>query len=201
MRIVLVGTSGTVGRAVNQALVGLGHDVVGADFEADGIFVDVTDSASIGSMYEQVGEVDAVVCTVGMLAFAPIEELTKQVVEEAIRGKLTSQVDLVLQGQRYVRPRGSFTITTGIMSRIPWLTGVGASVANGGLDGFILGAAAELAGDRRINGVSPSIVAETVEHYGYNMLPGHEPVPVARVANAFVRSISGIETGKVFIVD
>jgi hypothetical protein len=152
-------------------------------------------------MYQRVGEIDAVVCTVGMLAFAPIGELTKQVVEQAIAGKLTSQVDLVLQGQAYVQSGGSFTLTTGIMSRVPWQTGVAASIANGGLDGFILGAAAELTGDRRINGVSPSIVAETIEAYGYNMLPGHEPVPAARVANAFIRSMHGIETGKVFIVD
>jgi len=64
----------------------------------------------------------------------------------------------------------------------------------------VLGAAAELGNDRRIDAISPTIISESVQKYGTNMLPGHEPVPALRVAAAYVRSVTGIETGKVFSV-
>ncbi|WP_353807615.1 short chain dehydrogenase [Agromyces sp. SYSU T00194] len=201
-RTLVVGTSGTIGGAVVDLFDEAGYDVVRADYEVGDLRVDITDSASIAAMLDAVGPVDHIVCTVGMLAFAPIDELTKSIVEESIAGKLTSQVDLVLQGQRVVRDGGSFTLISGIMSRFPWRTGAGVSVANGGLDGFVMAAAAELGRDRRINAISPSILTESIEaRGGVNPLPGYTPVPARRVAEMYLRSVSGIENGAVFSVD
>jgi pyruvate/2-oxoglutarate/acetoin dehydrogenase E1 component len=123
--------------------------------------------------------VDAVVCTVGNLPLKPLGETAKADIEEAVAGKLTSQIDIVLQGMEYVKPGGSFTLISGIMARVPWRGGIGATIANSGIESFVIGAAAEL---------------------GQDLLPGHTPVPASQVAEAFVRSVSGVETGKIFTV-
>lgn len=203
-RVFLIGSTGTVGSAVATALAEWEHDVVVANFEADvaagELRIDITDTHSVAAAYAAVGPVDAVICTVGVVPLKPLAEWTKADVDEAVAGKLSSQIDIVLQGLAYVRPGGSFTLVSGIMSRMPWLGGIGATIVDGGIDAFVLGAAAELGQDRRINAISPTILKESVDKIGKNLLPGHEPVPAAVVAGAFLRSVEGIETGKVFIV-
>jgi NAD(P)-dependent dehydrogenase (short-subunit alcohol dehydrogenase family) len=197
-RVFQIGTSGTVGTAVAAAIRERGHDLLTADYAAGEI--DITDTASIAAAWARVGAVDAVVCTVGVVPLKPLAEWTRADVDAAVAGKLSSQIDVVLQGMAYVRPRGSFTLISGIMSRMPWHGGIGATIVDGGIDAFVMGAAAELGQDRRINAISPTILAESVAALGYNALPGHKPVPAADVAGAYLRSIEGIETGKVFIL-
>lgn len=202
MTTLLIGSTGTVGSAVHATLLARGHDVVTADFESASSPVDITDSASIAAAYARAGEVDAVVSTVGLLQLAPLGETTRGDITVSIQGKLLSQIDIVLQGLPYLRSGGSFTLVSGIMSRIPWRGGIAAAVANGGLDAFVIALAAELTGDRRINAVSPSILRESIETVsgGVNPLPGHQPVDASAVADAFLRSVEGIETGKTFTV-
>ena len=64
MKIVLIGATGTIGQAVAGQLAG--HEVIkvahaGGDFQ-----VDIGDPASIKALFEQVGEVDAIVSTAGL---------------------------------------------------------------------------------------------------------------------------------------
>ncbi|HEY0188116.1 MAG TPA: short chain dehydrogenase [Cellulomonas sp.] len=206
MRILQIGSTGTVGSAVAAALRARGHDVIAADHPGPGspepaLAVDLTDPASVAQVWQAVGRVDAAVSTVGLLELAPLSRLTTAQVEASLRGKLLSQVDLVLQGLPYVATPGSFTLVSGIMSRIPWAGGVTAAAANGGVEAFVRAVAAELGDGRRINAVSPGIVQESIDSLGGdNPLPGHEPVPAARVAAAYVRSVEGIESGTTFRV-
>jgi NAD(P)-dependent dehydrogenase (short-subunit alcohol dehydrogenase family) len=200
MKILQFGSMGTVGAAVLTALRELEHNVFAANFEEGDLRVDITKSSSIAGVYSAVGKVDAVVCTVGVVPLKPLSQTTKADVDDAVAGKLSAQIDIVLQGLEYLNPRGSFTLISGIMSRVPWPGGIGATIVDSGLDAFVMGAAAELGQDRRINAVSPTIIAESVANIGVNLLPGHEPVPVTKVAAAFVRSVAGIESGKVFAV-
>lgn len=199
-RVLLIGCSGTVGAAVLAALNERGHDVTCADYESVDLKIDITDTSSIAEVYRTVGKVDAVMCTVGEVPIKKISEFAKADVEKAVPGKLISQIDIVLQGLKHVRAGGSFTLVSGVMSRMPWLGGIGASIANGGIDAFVLGAAAEIGKDRRINSVSPTILIESVRKLGANLLPGHKPIAAADVADAYIRSLEGIETGKTFVV-
>ena len=56
MRILVVGASGTIGRAVVAALQG-DHEIVPVSFKSTAITVDITSLASIADMYRQVGTV------------------------------------------------------------------------------------------------------------------------------------------------
>ena len=199
-KVLLIGASGTVGSAVLTMLQARGHEVVVADFEQGDLRIDITDSASIAAAYAAAGEVDAVACTVGVVPLLPLHQTTLAHVDEAIRGKLTSQIDIVLQGLSHVREGGSFTLISGIMSQVPWLGGIGASIVDGGIVAFVIGAAPELGRDRRINAISPTILQESIDRIGQNPLPGHRAVPASEVAAAYLRSIEGIETGKTFCI-
>jgi hypothetical protein len=51
----------------------------------------------------------------------------------------------------------------------------------------------------RINAVSPGVLLESMSELG-PFFRGFEPVPSARVALAYSRSVEGVETGRVYPV-
>ena len=196
MKVLVIGAGGHVGRAAVSALEEAGHEVVGVTRNTTPA-VDVTDPDSIDRLFEQVGQLDAVVCTLGDAPFRPIAELSRDDYLAAFTGKALCQIDVVRIGEPYVRDGGSFTLTSGILAREPILTGVAAGMANGAVESFVLGAAAELPRGIRINVVSPSVLAEARSYH--SAFPGFERVPAETVAQAFVKSVDGVQTGRVFI--
>jgi NAD(P)-dependent dehydrogenase (short-subunit alcohol dehydrogenase family) len=137
-----------------------------------------------------------VVCAAGSVPYKRITDMTPEDYLSAYRGKVASQVELVRQGTSRVAARGSFTLITGVLGREPIVTGSAAAVANGAVESFVLAAALEIA-PQRVNAVSPTVVTESLERYG-DVFPGYPPVDLAEVARAYVRSIEGAETGKIF---
>lgn len=125
--------------------------------------------------------------------------MTAEQFNSGLQDKLLGQVRLALLGQRWLRDGGSITLTSGIVATEPIRHGANASAVNAGLNGFVAGAAVELARGLRINVVSPTLLTESAQAYGA-VFPGFETVPAARVALAYQRSIEGVQTGKVLQV-
>jgi NAD(P)-dependent dehydrogenase (short-subunit alcohol dehydrogenase family) len=198
MRILVVGASGTLGSAIVRELEAR-HDIVKAGRSSGDLHVDITDPASIAAMYAKLGKVDAVVSASGSAHFGPLVGMTHEQFMVGIKSKLMGQVNLVLQGIPHVTDGGSFTLTSGVLDRDPVRNGANSSTVNGALGGFVTGAAIELPRGLRINVVSPGLFVESAKKYA-GVFPGHEPVPVARVALAFTKSVEGAITGKVIIV-
>ncbi|MCU9602375.1 short chain dehydrogenase [Pallidibacillus thermolactis] len=194
MRIIVVGASGTIGRAVVQEL-GNKHEIIRAGRNGLDVKVDMTSVESIKNMYEQVGKVDAVISTAGSAHYAPLTELTPELNEIGINYKLKGQMNLVLLGMDYVNDYGSFTLTTGILMDDPIPQGASAAMVNGGVKAFVKAAAIEMPRGIRINSVSPNLVQESLEKFG-NMFPGFEAVPASRVALAYRKSVEGAQTGQ-----
>jgi enoyl-[acyl-carrier-protein] reductase (NADH) len=161
--------------------------------------VDILDPDSIGAVFEKVGKVDAVVATVGSVPFKPFEELQRADFLAGLCNKALGQVEIVRQGVPYVTEGGSFTLTTGVVGREPIRTGAAAALANGALEYFVPAAAVELPRGLRINAVSPTVLREAPAYY--DSFPGFIPVSAATVAEAYVRSIEGAQTGRIYIVD
>lgn len=195
VKVLLVG-SGYVGSAVRDALGS--HEVVVASRSTDPR-VDLLDPTSIRVLYEQVGPIDAVVVTAGAAPFKPVGELTRADFVAGLTGKAVAQIDLVLQGIPHVADTGSFTLTTGIVGRETIRTGAASAAANGAIERFVTSAAAELPRGLRINAISPNVLAEAPGYHPF--FPGFIPVPAATVAQAYVRSVEGIQTGRIYEVD
>ncbi|WP_433329151.1 short chain dehydrogenase [Spirillospora sp. CA-294931] len=200
MRILLIGATGTLGRAVHSMLDGRGHDIVTAARKDADLAVDITDPGSIRAMYERVGSVDAVANAAGWVPWKPFGELGHEDVLAGLRGKALSQVDLVREGLAHVAPGGSFTLVTGVLARDQLFTGTVAALANGAVEAFVRAAAIELPDHRRINVVSPTVFTESMDAYG-DLFVGWKPVPVAEAARAYLRSVEGRHTGRVYVVE
>jgi NAD(P)-dependent dehydrogenase (short-subunit alcohol dehydrogenase family) len=193
MRILIVGASGTIGVEITAAL-GKHHEIVPVTHKSSAIRVDIAGPVSIAAMYREVGTVDAVVCAAGNAKFAPLAELTDADFEFSIANKLLGQVNLVRLGFPHVRDGGSFTLTSGILSRSPVPGGAAVSLVNAGLEGFTRAAALEAPRGIRVNVVSPPWVAETLVALGMDPKNG---LPAATVARAYVQSVMGSQNAAV----
>ncbi|WP_371681184.1 short chain dehydrogenase [Streptomyces sp. NBC_01276] len=200
MKVLLIGAGGTLGRAVHTALRERGHEVVTASRKDADVRVDITDPDSVRAMYEAAGPVDAVACAAGSVPWRPLGELTTADVRAGLEGKAVSQIELVRQGVTRLPAHASYTLITGILAREPLLTGSVASLANGAVEAFVRAAAIELPGRQRINAVSPTVFTESLGVYG-DTFAGFDAVPVARAANAYVKSVEGHRTGEIFRVE
>jgi NAD(P)-dependent dehydrogenase (short-subunit alcohol dehydrogenase family) len=198
MRVLIVGAKGTIGRAVLGEL-GERHEIVTAGRSSGDLRVDITRPESIRAMFEQAGTVDAVVAATGKVHFAPLAAMTAADYEVGLQDKLMGQVNLVLIGRDFVTAGGSFTLTSGVLDHDPILQGSSASMVNGAINAFVLAAAIELPRGLRINAVSPGVILEAMASFG-PFFRGFEPVPAARAALAYAKSVDGAQTGQVYRV-
>jgi NAD(P)-dependent dehydrogenase (short-subunit alcohol dehydrogenase family) len=192
MKIVIVGATGTIGKAVASALQGK-HEVVAVSRSAAQYRADITDKASLEKAFAAIGKVDAIVSAAGGAVFKPFAALTDADFEKCLRDKLMGQVNVVRVGWQHVRPGGSITITSGVLAAEPMPGAAAISMVNAGLEGFGRAAALELESEKiRVNVVSPPWVTETL--IAYKMDPANG-LPAAEVAKAYVRSVEGGATG------
>lgn len=193
MKILLVGATGTLGRAIAQTLSH--HEILAAGRSSAQYPVDITDDASVEALLRKTGKLDAIVSAAGALHFGPLTQMTPTEFAIGLNDKLLGQVRLALLGQHYLNDGGSITLTTGIVSAEPIRGGANASAVNRALEGFVAGAACELPRGLRINAVSPNVLSESMDAYGA-FFPGFEPVPAARAALAYQRSVEGVQSGR-----
>lgn len=198
MKIIVVGGTGTIGRAVVKEL-SQRHNIITAGYTQGDVQVDIQDIKSIENMYHTVGKFDALVSTVGKVHFGELTEMTAEQFEIGLRNKLMGQVNLVLLGLHHINHHGSFTLTSGILSRDPIKFGASAAMVNGAVDAFVKGAAIEMPHGVRINSISPTVLSESMSSYG-DYFRGFEPVPATRVAHAYSKSVEGAQTGQVYCV-
>ncbi|MCE9506922.1 MAG: short chain dehydrogenase [Alphaproteobacteria bacterium] len=203
MRILLVGASGTLGKAVAAELKKR-HEVISAGRHSGDLQLDLTDANSINDALAQAGKLDAVICTAGKVAFAPFQNfkpapLAESLHMQGINDKLMGQVNLALAARDHLREGGSITLTSGILSEQYIAQGSSASLVNGALESFVRAAAVEMPRGLRINVVSPNVLVESMKAYE-SFFRGFEAVPASRAALAYSRSVEGLQTGQVYKV-
>ncbi|MEW2006570.1 short chain dehydrogenase [Microbacterium sp. NRRL B-14842] len=197
MKVLVIGATGSIGGVVAATLDVRGHEVVRASRSGEQN-VDVTDPASIRSLFERVGPVDAVVVAVGSVPFKPLTDLDRDDYLAAFTGKTLAQLDVVRVALDHVTDGGSLTLTSGVLAREPIATGAAAAMANGALESFVITAAAEAPRGIRINAVSPDVLANSPGYF--SAFPGHRPVTDDEVGQAYVRAVEGIVSGRVLPV-
>lgn len=195
MKILIVGGKGTIGKKVSNHLAKK-NDIVIAGRTSGDVTVDITDSQSIEAMFASVGNVDAVACIAGDAKWAAFDSMTEEDFYIGLRSKLMGQVNLVRIGQNYLNAGGSFTLSTGILADHPVDMTTSAAMVNGGIHSFVKAVSLELKNGIRINVVSSGLVEDAVDKYEA-YFPGHNPIPMKKVINGYVKSIMGKGTGEI----
>ena len=195
MRILLVGGKGTIGKKVSNHF-SKKHEVLIAGRNSGDIVVDIVNSQSIEAMFESIGNVDAVVCIAGDAKWAAFDSMIEEDFYIGLKSKLMGQVNLVRIGQKYLNAGGSFTLTTGILADHPVELTSSPAMVNGGIHSFVKAVSLELQNGIRINVVSSGLVEDAVEKYE-TYFPGHNPIPMKKVINGYVKSVEGKGTGEI----
>ena len=198
MKILIIGGKGTIGKKVSDHFSKKHEVVIGGRSSGD-IVVDIANSKSIETMFESIAAIDAVVCIAGEAKWAAFDSMTEEDYYIGLKSKLMGQVNLVRIGQNYLNPGGSFTLSTGILADYPVVLTTSAAMVNGGIHSFVKAVSLELKNGIRINAVSSGLVEDAaVKYEGY--FPGHNPIPMKKVINGYVKSVEGKGTGEIIRV-
>lgn len=198
MKVLIIGAGGTIGKRLNPELAKR-HIIISAGRNSGDYRVDVTSKDSIRRMFEEIKGLDACICIAASGPMDDFQTLTEERLLEDMRGKLFGQINLVLTGQHYLNPGGSFTLTSGIFADEPAKGVTGGGMISGALHSFVLSAAIELKNDLRINCVSPGMAEDSARDYGH-LFPHLKPVSMQRLVAAYTESVEGSKTGEIFRV-
>lgn len=194
MKILIVGATGTIGSKVTADLEE-NHDIIKIGSSSGDIQADITDSESIEELFEEVESFDALVSATGAGHFGPISEMTEDDFRVGLNSKLMGQINLVLKGQDYINPKGSFTLISGILSEDPVYASSNLAAVNGAINGFVKAASMELENGVRINAISPGVVEDSPDFF--DAFPGHKPVTMDDVVLGYRKSVLGNINGEV----
>lgn len=190
----MVGASGTMGSYLANAFE-KEHDLIRADRKGRDVQVDITSPQSIEKMYQHIGAFDALVCTAGPTFVGTWKNLDDTTFRQGVEGKMMGQINLVLIGQHYIKPKGSFTLISGAVTHEPQKGFANASAANAAVEGFVRAAAIELDNGIRINAVSPTVIENSPQYFPF--FPGEMPVTMKQLECGFRKSIFGANTGQI----
>ncbi|RDC61940.1 short chain dehydrogenase [Adhaeribacter pallidiroseus] len=191
MKIVVLGATGTIGKAVAQLFREKGHEVIAASRSSTPA-VDIANPASIPAFFEQVGEVDAIVSAAGSAAFVALPDLTEEQIQLSLTSKLMGQINMVRHGLPKLRPKGVAVITGGFLAYAPAPKTSMIAMVNAGLEGFTKAAALDLTDGRRVVIVHPPWVAETAEQLGMDPTPWPN---AAKTAEAYLAAVESSQNG------
>lgn len=191
MKIIVIGSTGTIGAAVVEALRAE-HEVIGVHRKSDPA-VDIQDASTVERLFDRIRDVDAVVCAAGGAAWKPLDQLGDEDFTSSVGNKLMGQVNVIRHALRRLRDRGSVTVTSGVLAQSPMPGSAAVSLVNAGLEGFVRAAALEAPRGIRVNVVSPPWVTETLRAMKMDESSG---LPAAEVAKSYVAAVEGTAKGE-----
>lgn len=191
MKVIVIGATGTIGKAVADLFKEKGHEVVEASRSSQHS-IDLTDPSSIDRFYEGVNEVDAIITAAGDAAFVALNQLTEEQIQLSLNSKLMGQINAVRKGLGKLRSGGVVVITGGILAYAPAPQTSMIAMVNLGLEGFAKAAALDLTEGKRIVIVHPPWVAETAKAFGMDPAPWPD---AAKVAQAYLSAVEGGKNG------
>jgi NAD(P)-dependent dehydrogenase (short-subunit alcohol dehydrogenase family) len=196
MKVLVIGGSGTIGRAVVNELQS-DSQIITASLHNGNYRVNLSNQDSIIHLFEQTGRLNAVICAASRgVVFKPVGEMTIDDYEASLQQKLLGQIRVALEAVKVLEAGGSITLTTGIMNRDFVAGGSAAAMVNNAVEGFVQAASLDMPQNIRINAVSPALLEESAQNYA-TLCPGFPTAPAYKVAKAYRRSVYGIQTGSI----
>ncbi len=195
MKILVIGGNGSIGKYVVELLRENHEVIIGGRTQGD-VLIDIAEIDSIRSAFKSLGLVDAIVCIAGEARWDDFDDLSEEDYYIGIKSKLMGQVNVVRVGKDYIIPGGSITLSTGILADDPVPKTTSAAMVNGAIHSFVTAVDLEIQNDIRVNAVSLGLVEASYEKYK-TYFPGHNPIPMDKAVNAYIRSIEGKSRGKI----
>ena len=195
-KIIIIGATGTIGQAVSNLLMKENQIVRVGNSKGD-YTVDLNYNTSIEKLFKKIGPFDGLICTAGECRFGNVNEASDNDYMFGIYSKLMGQVNLVRIALRYINPKGSITLTTGVFAREPWPGTVPTAMVNAALEGFARAAALDVPNGIRINAVSPILINITAKKMGMDTAGTMSPSETAR---AYKASVEGDMAGQILDV-
>ncbi|HVU66872.1 MAG TPA: SDR family oxidoreductase [Ktedonobacteraceae bacterium] len=173
-KVIVVGGSSGMGRAVAQAAAAKGAEVtivgrsqvklaevvaeLAAPQSVRTIAADVTNEDDVRRIFATTGAFDHLIVTAASnLAYSTLQELDQDAIRRTIDAKLIAALLLVKYAAPHINERGSITLTSGIAAERPLSTGFLVAAVNGSLFSLTYGLAVALA-PVRVNVLSPGWV-------------------------------------------
>lgn len=198
MRILVIGGEGTIGQPVTEHFRNENEVIVAGRSSGD-IHMDIADTDSIEKGLAMRKPLDAIICIAGEAKWANFNALEEADYYIGLRSKLMGQVNLVRIGKNNLTSGGSITLSTGILADDPVVKTASAAMVNGAIHSFVRAVALEIENGIRVNAVSLGMVEDAYDKYR-DYFPGHNPVPMKKAVNAYVRSVYGKGNGEIIRV-
>lgn len=170
MKAIVIGATGTIGRAVKNKLETSGYEVTGVSRHSTPP-VDIEDENSVTGLLNQAGTVDVIVCAAGNAAFGELANLSDNEFNLSLKNKLMGQIKILQKGLSYLNPGGTILLTGGIFAYKPMPGSATIAMVNAGLEGFVRAAALETDNNKKVIVVHPPLVAETAKQMGLDPTP------------------------------
>ena len=225
-KVVVIGGTSGIGRAVAARCVALGADVVVAsssqakvDAARDdlpvgvvGAVVDVTDEAQVAALFERVGTFDHLVYTAGdwgPMGGSRLGELDLERAGDVFAVRFWGALAAAKHAHASIVPGGSITLTDGLIAHRPRRGAAVNTAMAGAIEHLVTGLAVELA-PVRVNGVCPGLIATealaAIPPERITTMTARQAVPRAgspdEAAEAYLYLIRGTyTTGQVIRVD
>lgn len=192
MKVIVIGSTGTIGSAVNN-LLAEEHQVIGASRTCE-LAVDLQKPETLENIFKQHPDVDAILCVAGDAAFGLLDSLTDDEIRLGINNKLMGQVNLVRIARKSMKENGVIVLTTGILAQNPNPYSSMLTMINRGLEGFVEAASLDMPKSQKLHAVSPPMARETAEKLGW----GQGGVPTSEIAELYKEALASSQQGMVF---
>ncbi|MCX6247847.1 MAG: short chain dehydrogenase [Bacteroidetes bacterium] len=194
MKILIIGGNGTIGKRVKEQLEEH-HEVIVAGRSTGDYRFNMESNSSIRDLLKKTSPLDAIISIAGEAKWDRFETLTEDDFYAGIRSKLMGQVNLVRTGKDFLPEGGSITLTSGILADEPELMTTIPAMVNGAIHSFVKAVNLELPAIR-VNVVCSDVVEDSFGKYE-DFFVGHTPVPMQKVADAYVRCVESPIRGEI----
>jgi len=193
-RVLVIGATGLLGKAITSKF-GSDIDVIQASRNSSEYAVDLANPQSLQALFDNVGIVDAIVCTAGVAEFKPFAQTQDSDWQFGIENKMMGQINVIRYGEKYLTQEGSIVLTTGVLAQSPMPGSAIVSAVNAAVEGAIRALSLELE-HIRINAISPGWISETLTALGMDASQG---IPASDVAQYYIDAINTSNSGDIIV--
>lgn len=192
MKILLIGASGVIGRAVMHALSS-DHDLITASRKSGDLQVNIADLDSLRALFANSGPFDAIISVAGDGVMAPLATMSDDDFNRTIDTQMKGQLNVLRLGLDAVAPGGSITLTSGVAAQNPMPSTSTIAASCAAIEAFMRAAASEVE-TVRLNVVSPIFVKESMELFG---LPTDGGLSAVDTAKSYLAAVTGDMHGQI----